>query len=47
MGLVLVPTHRFVDRGCRAIERLFALTALDTRLEMVSSPLAALQPSPA
>jgi anti-sigma B factor antagonist len=36
-----------VVRGCRAIERLFALTALDTRLEMVSDPLAALMPSPA
>ena len=31
-----------VVRGCRAIERLFALTALDLRLEMVSEPAAAL-----
>ena len=36
-----------VVRGCRAIERLFALSALDLRLEMVSDPRAALQPSPA
>jgi anti-sigma B factor antagonist len=35
-----------VVRGCRAIERLFALTALDMRLEMVSEPAAALAPSP-
>jgi anti-anti-sigma factor len=35
-----------VVRGCRAVERLFALTALDTRLDMVSDPRAAL-PSPA
>ena len=35
-----------VVRGCRAIERLFALTALDMRLEMVSEPAAALTPSP-
>ena len=27
-----------VVRGCRAIERLFALTALDLRVEMVSEP---------
>jgi anti-anti-sigma factor len=40
--------RRFVVvRGCRAVERLFALTALDLRLEMVSDPRAALQPSPA
>ena len=36
-----------VVRGCRAIERLFALSALDLRLEMVSEPRAALQTSPA
>jgi anti-sigma B factor antagonist len=36
-----------VVRGCRAIERLFALTALNLRLEMVSDPRAALQPSAA
>jgi anti-sigma B factor antagonist len=36
----------FVVRGCRAVERLFALTALNLRLEMVSDPRAALQPSP-
>jgi anti-sigma B factor antagonist len=36
-----------VVRGCRAVERLFALTALDMRLEMVSEPRAALQHSPA
>jgi len=35
-----------VVRGCRAVERLFALAALDTRLDMVSDPRAAL-PSPA
>jgi anti-anti-sigma factor len=34
-----------VVRGCRAVERLFALAALDTRLDMVSDPRAAL-PSP-
>jgi anti-sigma B factor antagonist len=40
--------RRFVVvRGARAVERLFALTALDLRLEMVSDPRAALQPSPA
>jgi anti-anti-sigma factor len=32
-----------VVRGCRAVERLFALSALDLRLEMVSEPRAALQ----
>jgi anti-anti-sigma factor len=32
-----------VVRGCRAVERLFALAALDLRLEMVSEPRAALQ----
>ena len=32
-----------VVRGCRAVERLFALSALDMRLEMVSEPRAALQ----
>jgi anti-sigma B factor antagonist len=38
--------RRFVVvRGCRAIERLFALSALDVRLEMVNEPRAALQPS--
>lgn len=31
-----------VVRGCRAVQRLFALTALDMRLEMVSEPRAAL-----
>jgi hypothetical protein len=31
-----------VVRGCRAVERLFALAALDTRLDMVSDPRAAL-----
>jgi anti-sigma B factor antagonist len=36
-----------VVRGCRAVERLFALTALDLRLEMVSDPRAALQGSAA
>ena len=36
-----------VVRGNRAVERLFALTALDVRLEMVSDPRAALEPSPA
>jgi hypothetical protein len=36
-----------VVRGCRAIERLFALTALDMRLEMVSEPRAALAPASA
>lgn len=36
-----------VVRGCRAVERLFALTALDMRLEMVSEPCAALEGSPA
>jgi anti-anti-sigma factor len=36
-----------VVRGCRAVERLFALSALDMRLEMVSEPSAALQGSPA
>jgi anti-sigma B factor antagonist len=36
-----------VVRGCRAIERLFALTALDLSLEMVSEPRAALQATPA
>lgn len=36
-----------VVRGCRAIERLFALSALDMRLEMVSDPRAVLQASPA
>jgi anti-anti-sigma factor len=36
-----------VVRGARAVERLFALTALDLRLEMVSDPRAALAPSPA
>lgn len=36
--------HRFaVVRGCRAVERLFALTALDQRLEMVSAPDAVLE----
>jgi anti-sigma B factor antagonist len=35
-----------VVRGCRAIERLFALTALDTRLEMISDPRSVL-PAPA
>jgi anti-sigma B factor antagonist/stage II sporulation protein AA (anti-sigma F factor antagonist) len=36
--------HRFaVVRGCRAIERLFALTAADHTLEMVSEPDAVLQ----
>jgi len=35
-----------VVRGARAVERLFALTALDLRLEMVSDPRAALVPSP-
>jgi anti-anti-sigma factor len=35
-----------VVRGCRAVQRLFALTALDMRLEMVSEPRAAL-PTPA
>ena len=40
--------RRFVVvRGCRAVERLFALSALDMRLEMVSEPRAALQGSPA
>jgi anti-sigma B factor antagonist len=34
-----------VVRGCRAVERLFALSALDMRLEMVSEPRAALQGS--
>ena len=29
-----------VVRGCRAVERLFALSALDMRLEMVSEPRA-------
>jgi anti-anti-sigma factor len=32
-----------VVRGCRAIERLFALTAADHTLEMVSEPRAVLQ----
>ena len=36
-----------VVRGCKAVERLFALSALDLRLEMVSEPRAALQGSPA
>jgi hypothetical protein len=36
-----------VVRGCRAVERLFALSALDMRLEMVSEPRAALQRAPA
>ena len=36
-----------VVRGCRALQRLFALTALDLRLEMVSEPRAALQPATA
>ena len=36
-----------VVRGCRAVERLFALTALDLRLEMVSDPRAVLEPSAA
>ena len=36
-----------VVRGCRAVERLFALSALHLQLEMVSSPLAALQAAPA
>ena len=36
-----------VVRGCRAVERLFALSALDMRLEMVSEPRAALQAAPA
>lgn len=36
-----------VVRGCRAVERLFALSALDTRLEMVSDPRAGLHPAPA
>jgi len=31
-----------VVRGCRAVERLFALAALDTQLEMVSDPQAVL-----
>ena len=31
-----------VVRGCRAVERLFALAALDTQLEMVSTPEAVL-----
>jgi len=35
-----------VVRGCRAIERLFALTALDARLEMVSDPRSVLETSP-
>lgn len=30
-----------VVRGCRAVQRLFAITALDVRLEMVSDPQAA------
>jgi anti-anti-sigma factor len=36
-----------VVRGSRAVERLFALSALDLRLEMVSEPRAALEPAPA
>jgi anti-anti-sigma factor len=36
-----------VVRGARAVERLFALTALDLRLEMVSDPRAALRTTPA
>ena len=36
-----------VVRGSRAVERLFALAALDVRLEQVSEPRAALQPAPA
>jgi anti-sigma B factor antagonist len=37
--------HRFaVVRGCRAVERLLAMAALDRRLEMVSEPEAALAP---
>lgn len=32
-----------VVRGSRAVERLFALAALDTRIEMVSEPRAAIQ----
>ena len=32
-----------VVRGCRAIERLLALSALDLRLEMVKDPRSALQ----
>ena len=35
-----------VVRGCRAVERLFALTALATQLDMVSDPRAVL-PAPA
>jgi anti-anti-sigma factor len=35
-----------VVRGCRAVQRLFAITALDVQLEMVSDPRAAL-PLPA
>jgi len=35
-----------VVRGCRAVQRLFAITALDARLEMVSDPRDAL-PVPA
>ncbi len=31
-----------VVRGCKSIERLFALAALDTKLEMISDPEAAL-----
>jgi anti-anti-sigma factor len=34
-----------VVRGCRAVQRLFALSALDMRLEMVSEPRAAMQPA--
>jgi anti-anti-sigma factor len=33
-----------VVRGCRAVQRLFALTALDQQFEMVSDPKAALSP---
>jgi hypothetical protein len=33
-----------VVRGCRAVQRLFALTALDQQFEMVSDPEAALSP---
>ena len=36
-----------VVRGCKAVERLFALSALDLKLEMVSEPRAALQGYPA
>jgi anti-sigma B factor antagonist len=36
-----------VVRGCKAVERLFALTAMNVRLEMVSDPREALNAQPA